>query len=85
MGGEVHVRIHVGEPELVPKLLEFFEGQADCIVAQVGEAEIEVSLLGSFGAEMHDDEIERLVEAFRAEGGLSAELLRRARGPRSEQ
>jgi hypothetical protein len=61
------VRIHVGDPELVPQLLEYFEEQTDCVVAQVGDAEIEVSLLGSFGIETHDGEVERLIEAFRAE------------------
>lgn len=61
------MRIHVGEPELVPQLVEYLEEQVDCVVAQVGEDEIEVSLLGSFGGERHDAEVTRLVEAFLAQ------------------
>jgi hypothetical protein len=59
------VRIHVGDSELVRPLLEYFEEQADCIALQVGETEIEVSLLGSFRNEVHDATVERLVDAFR--------------------
>jgi hypothetical protein len=58
------VRIHVGDPELVPSLLEYFEEQADCVVQQVGDAEIEVSLLGSFRGETHDAQVEQLVAEF---------------------
>ena len=59
------MRVHVGDPELVPQMLEFFEEQADCVVLQVGQAELEVSLLGSFRREVHDEKVERLVAEFR--------------------
>jgi hypothetical protein len=63
------LRIHVGEPELVASLLEYFEEQADCVVAQVGEAEIEVALLGSFRGEAHDAKVEQLVSEFWLQAG----------------
>jgi hypothetical protein len=58
------VRVHIGDPELVPQLLSYFEQQADCVALQVGEAEIEVSLLGSFRNETHDAQVESLLKEF---------------------
>jgi len=58
------LRIHVGNPELVPQFLEYFDEQADCVAAQVDDAEIEVSLLGSFRGESHDAKVEQLVAEF---------------------
>jgi hypothetical protein len=58
------VRVHIGDPELVPQLLSYFEQQADCVALQVGEAEIEVSLLGSFRNETHDAQVESLLSEF---------------------
>jgi hypothetical protein len=59
-------------------LLEYFEEQADCIAVQVGETEIEVSLLGSYGSEAHDAAVERLVNEFRLRG--DAQRRRPAQG-----
>jgi hypothetical protein len=58
------LRVHVGDPAVVPKLLRHFEEQANCVAVQVGETEIEVSLLGSFRSEAHDAEIESLLAEF---------------------
>jgi hypothetical protein len=58
------VRVHIGDPELVPQLLSYFEQQADCVALQVGEADIEVSLLGSFRNETHDAQVESLLREF---------------------
>jgi hypothetical protein len=58
------LRVHVGDPRLVPRLLEYFEQRADCVVVQVGEAEIEVSLIGSYREETHDEEVRRLLALF---------------------
>jgi hypothetical protein len=60
------LRVHVGDSELVPELLEYFEGQADCIAVQVGETEIDVSLLGSYRTDTHDAAVDRLVTDFEA-------------------
>jgi hypothetical protein len=62
------LRVHVGDSELVQLLLDYFEEQADCIAMQVGETDIEVSLLGSYGAEAHDAAVEQLVSQFRLRG-----------------
>jgi hypothetical protein len=58
------MRIHVGNAELVPDLIRYFEAQADCVVLQVGDAEIEVSLLGSYRDERHNAAVERLLAGF---------------------
>jgi hypothetical protein len=58
------MRIHVGRAALVPELLRYFEEQADCVVIQVGENEIEVSLLGSYRVDRHDLAVERLLARF---------------------
>jgi hypothetical protein len=44
------------------------------VAIQVGEAEIEVSLLGSYGSVAHDETVDRLLAEFRrrsAGGGRS--------------
>jgi hypothetical protein len=58
------VRIHVGNPDVVPELIRYFEDQSDCIVVQVGLTEIEVSLLGSWRIDRHDAAVERRLAAF---------------------
>jgi hypothetical protein len=58
------VRIHVGNAELVPELIGYFEQQSDCVVVQVAETEIEVSLLGSYRHDKHDAAVERLLAKF---------------------
>jgi hypothetical protein len=67
------VRIHLGKAELVPELVRYFDEQTDCIALQVGETEVEVSLLGSYREERHDAAVDRLVAAFwaQANGGHS--------------
>jgi hypothetical protein len=62
------LRVHVGDSELTVLLLEYFEEQADCIAVRVGETEIEVSLLGSYGTDAHDAAVEQLVAEFRRRG-----------------
>ena len=65
------MRIHVGQVELVQKLIRYFEEQADCVVLQVGRTEIEVSLLGSYDRDVHTAAVERLLADFwmKADGG----------------
>jgi hypothetical protein len=58
------VRIHVGKAALVPDLIRYFERQSDCVVLQVGETELEVSLLGSYRHDRHDAAVERLLVSF---------------------
>jgi hypothetical protein len=61
------LRVHVGDPGLVEELLEYFEEQADCVAIQVGEAEIDVSLLGSYRNDVHAEAVDRIVRDFRLE------------------
>ena len=61
------MRVHVGDPRLVPDLLDYFEEQADCVAIQVGEAEIEVALLGSYRSDAHAATVERIVSDFNLE------------------
>ena len=58
------MRIHVGKSELVPELIRYFERHSDCVVVQVGETEIEVSLLGSYRHDKHEAAVERLLAKF---------------------
>ena len=62
--------MHVGDPRLVGQLLDYFEEQADCIAIQVGDAEIEVALLGSYRSDAHAETVDRIVRGFRVERAL---------------
>ena len=63
------MRVHVGDSELVSVLLDYFEQESDCVAIQVGEAEIEVSLLGSYGSVAHNERVDRLLTEFRQRNG----------------
>jgi hypothetical protein len=58
------VRVQVGDAKLVAPLLDYFERQADCVAVQVGESEIEVALLGSYGNAAHDAAVDDIVAVF---------------------
>ena len=62
------MRIHVGNADLVPQLIAYFERQADCVVHRVGATKIEVALLGSYRHDQHDTAIERLLADFWLDG-----------------
>ena len=63
------MRVHVGDSELVAVLLDYFEQESDCVAIQVGETEIEVSLLGSYGSKFHDEKVAQLTAEFRRRKG----------------
>ena len=65
-------------PELVPELVEFLESRADMVTARVGNDELEVSLLGSYGIEEAWATLDLLARAWEAGRGVDAsvELLR---------
>jgi hypothetical protein len=54
----------VGNTEVVPELIRYFENQSDCVVVQVGQTEIEVSLIGSYRIDRHDAAVERRLAVF---------------------
>ena len=60
------LRIRLTDPALVPNLLEFLRGSVSCVARQVGDHEIEVSLLGSYDAELHGHRVDLLVRAWEA-------------------
>lgn len=72
------MRLRLSNPELVPELVEFLESRADMVTARVGEDEIEVSLLGSYGTEQAWLTLGLLVRAWEAgrSADASVELLR---------
>ena len=67
--GKEGLRVHVGDSELVAVLLDYFEHESDCVAIQVGETEIEVSLLGSYGSIAHNETVDRLLAEFRRRNG----------------
>ena len=48
-------------------LLEYFEQQADCVAIRINDSEIEVSLIGSFRSDSHNEAVQDLVTGFRRE------------------
>lgn len=58
------MRVHVGNADLVPELIRYFERQSDCVVLQVGDTELEVALLGSYRYDRHDAAVEHLLAKF---------------------
>ena len=66
------MRVHVGNANLVPELIRYFEQQSDCVVLQVGETELEVSLLGSYRVDRHDRAVQRLLLEFWRQNGDSS-------------
>ena len=66
------MRVHLGNAELVQELILYFEDQPDCIVRRVGETEVEVSLLGSYGRDGHELALERRLSAFWAQANGSS-------------
>jgi hypothetical protein len=58
--------IKLDDPRLLAEVRAVFEARPDCVVEQVGETKLRLSLLGSFGVEQHRAEIERLLQAVAA-------------------
>ena len=74
------LRVHVGSADLVPDLIRYFEQQSDCVVKQVGEVEVEVSLLGSYRNDRHEAAVEVLLDDYRLSGGASPPMPHRPNG-----
>ena len=72
------MRVRVSDPALVLEMIEFLQSRADMVINRVGENEVEVSLLGSYGREGQQMTLDLLVrawEAVRPAGPFSVELI----------
>jgi hypothetical protein len=72
------MRLRVTDPALVPELVEFLQARLDVVAAQVGDDEVEVSLLGSYSNDAMRMELYlrvRAWEAGRIAGGATAEIV----------
>jgi len=58
------MRLRVHDPDILPDLLAFLEGRVDVVVSQVGDDELEVSLLASMHVDAHRLELELRVRAW---------------------
>lgn len=59
------MRIRVGEPDLLPELLQFLEERVDFVSAAASDVEVEVGVLGSF-ADGGRAELDSHLELWRA-------------------
>jgi len=72
------MRLRVTDPALVPELIEFLQARVDVVAAQVGDDEVEVSLLGSYNNDAMRMELYlrvRAWEAGRIAGGATVEIV----------
>ena len=60
------MRLRISHPHLLPALLRFLAEHADTVAAQVGEDEVEVSILGSRRAEPNRLELDLRLGVWRA-------------------
>jgi hypothetical protein len=58
------MRLYIDNSDAVPALVDYLRSWSDTIVEQVGEAEIELSLLGSYRGEAMEQEITVRVQAW---------------------
>jgi hypothetical protein len=72
------MRVRVSDPALVPELLEFLQSSGDVVARRLGDDEVEVSLLGSYGLDAMRMELYlriRAWEAARSSRRASVELV----------
>ena len=60
------MRVRVSDPSGVPHLIAFLTSRIDCVAVQASEAEVDVSLLGSYASGARERELERRLEAWQA-------------------
>jgi hypothetical protein len=72
------MRIRVSDPALLPELVEFLERREymAAITEQVGDAELIVSLLGSFSADVMQMQLTLIIRAWESgRAGRAVEIL----------
>jgi hypothetical protein len=70
------MRLRLNNPALIPDLIEFLHTRLDVVTNRVGENEVEVSLLGSYGPDAARMMLQLLVRAWEAaRDSASVELV----------
>jgi len=70
------MRIRLNDPSLLPELVEFLRTRTDAVVTEVGDDEVEVTLLGSYAIDAMRMELYLRIRAWEAaRGGVVAEIL----------
>ena len=72
------MRLRLGNPALIPDLVEFLRSRADVVAEEVSDDEVEVSLLGSYNSDAMRLELYlrvRAWEAGRRSTGVEIELV----------
>jgi hypothetical protein len=70
------MRIRLNDPSLLPELVEFLEERTDAVITEVGDGEVEVTLLGSYALDALRMELYLRIRAWEAaRGGVVAEIL----------
>ena len=72
------MRLRVSNPALLPDLLEFLRSGVDVVAEEVGDDEVDVSLVGSYNSDALRMELElrvRAWEAGRRSAGVEVELV----------
>jgi hypothetical protein len=72
------MRLRVSNPALIPDLLEFLRSRVDVVAEEVGDDEVDVSLVGSYNADALNIELYlrvRAWEAGRRSTGVEVELV----------
>jgi hypothetical protein len=63
------MRLRLSDPSLVPDLVEYLERTPDVVVDEVGEGQLEVSLMGSYALDAMRMELYLRVRAWEAARG----------------
>lgn len=63
------MRIRITDPSLIPDLVAFLRDRLDAVVEQIDERELEVNLIGSYGGDAMQMELELRIRAWEAARG----------------
>ncbi len=72
------MRLCVGNPALIPDLLEFLRSRVDVVAEEVSDDEVEVSLVGSYNSDAMHMELYLRIRAWeggRRSTGVEVELV----------
>ncbi len=69
------MRIQVGNPQLVPSLLEYLRGHVHVTAQQIGPTEVEISQLGSMNARGRRLELDLMLQVWRASNDQASAMV----------